>query len=62
MINFEFMRECENCPNLEVTMSTYCITSFGSENEYHHTVTCEHKDKCQNIIAHLRKENEKNGN
>lgn len=62
MIDIKFMKECENCPYLEVTQNTECITTLASGNEYQHTISCERMDECTRLIEHLRKEIQKNGN
>ena len=61
MIETNFMKECENCPHLEVTSNTTVIQSMEG-NGYWYTITCVNINKCQDIKAHLRKEMQDDGN
>ena len=62
MIKMDFMVECENCPHLELTLDSIALQRLGAGDEYHHTITCEHRDKCEVMKAYLKKELIKNGN
>jgi hypothetical protein len=61
MIEFKFLDECQQCPEFEVTQDTdiYMICSGRKAN---HIISCEHIDRCRNIIEHLKMEVENNGN
>ena len=61
MITTNFMKECENCPHIEVALNTVELSAMVKV-EYHHTITCERINECRDIKEHLRKEMLKNGN
>ena len=62
MIKMDFMPVCENCPQLEVTLDSIEFQRLGGEDEYYHTITCEHMSICKIMEEHLKKELKKNGN
>lgn len=61
MITTQFMKECENCPHLEVTLNTIVLQSMMAD-EYRHIITCERINECKSIKEYLRKEMMKDGN
>ena len=62
MISTMFMEECKNCPHLEVTAHSIELISLSGRPVYDHTITCEHKEKCESIKKYLKEEMKKNGN
>lgn len=56
MITLELLRECDNCPEFEVHQNTQCADLLDGRTICYHTVTCEHIEKCRNLIEYLRKD------
>lgn len=48
MINLCVEKYCHNCPEFKAHVTSY-ISSFGSEVEAHHDITCEYSDRCTQI-------------
>ena len=56
MIKTNFMKECEDCPCLDVTKYSFNYATMDGDDKYEHTITCENMGTCQKIKEHLRKE------
>ena len=57
MINYDFLKSCENCPNFEATSELENETfSFEKGRIYQYVVTCVNIDKCRELLKHLQKE------
>ena len=56
MIKTNFMKECENCPHLQVTQNSFKFSYINGDDKHEHTITCENMEKCRSIKEHLEKE------
>ena len=63
MIKLDLLGACHTCSNFEpIKTNEYNVMYMGKVAEVRCTVTCSNIDKCRVLLAHLRKEVNKNGN
>ena len=61
MIELKLLKECNDCPEFEVHQDSRRAILMNGEKLSQHIVTCEHIDKCKNLIKLLEKAVNGNG-
>ena len=62
MIELKTLDVCENCLHFNPVLADDLVLTNLSCDTVFHTVTCENMERCKELVKHLRKEINKNGN
>ena len=58
MIKLDVADYCQSCPDFIADVEKFEYGSLSNVNAVHTTIRCMNRDRCRNLVRHLKEESE----